>query len=328
MASLLAIHDLRVSFATDEGRSGILHGISLALEPGQTIGVVGESGSGKTVLVRAALGLLDPPFAVDSGRVEYRGRDLLALGERELERIRGRDIALTTPEPRKHLNPLTTIGDQIAKVIKAHADTSTGAAMERAVELLRMVGIPDPELRVAGYPHEMSGGMCQRIIIAMALAHDSKILLIDEPTAGLDVTISRQILDLVQSLVREREVAALIVSRDLGVVAHYCQDLAVMYAGRIVEQAGVDAFFHRPAHPYSVHLLRAAAAARARRGARRGAAALLPPAAHGCAYAPRCAVAETACERAVPELAEPEEEPGRRVRCRRAGELARGEVSA
>ena len=327
-SSLLSLDDLRVSFATDQGRSNILHGISLALEPGQTIGVVGESGSGKTVLVRAVLGLLDPPFAVDGGRVEYRGRDLLTLGERELEGIRGREIALTTPEPRKHLNPLTTIGDQMAKVIKAHTDASTGAAMERAVELLRLVGIPDPELRLAGYPHEMSGGMCQRIIIAMALAHDSKILLIDEPTAGLDVTISRQILDLIRSLVRERGVAALIVSRDLGVVAHYCQDLAVMYAGRIVEQARVASFFRRPMHPYGARLLRAAAAARDRRGSSGGADTLLPPAARGCAYAPRCPAAEPACGQEAPELAEREEEPGRLVRCRRAGELARGEVSA
>ena len=204
MPALLAIDDLHVSFATDRGRTAILHGISLELEPGQTIGVVGESGSGKTVLVRAVLGLLDAPFAIDGGRIEYEGANLLEYGEGELERIRGRNIALTTPDPRKHLNPLTTIGKQIARVIRAHSDVSKKAAMARAVELLGMVGIPDPELRLAGYPHEMSGGMCQRIIIAMALAHDSKILLIDEPTAGLDVTISRQILDLIRGLVRDR----------------------------------------------------------------------------------------------------------------------------
>ena len=325
MPALLAIDDLHVSFETDRGRTGILHGISLDLEPGQTIGVVGESGSGKTVLVRAVLGLLDAPFAIDGGRIEYQGADLLSYGERELERIRGREIALTTPEPRKHLNPLTTVGDQIAKVIRAHSDMSKEAAMARAVELLGMVGIPDPELRLAGYPHEMSGGMCQRIIIAMALAHDSKILLIDEPTAGLDVTISRQILDLIRGLVRERGVAALIVSRDLGVVAHYCRDVAVMYAGRIVERAGVETFFRKPLHPYSARLLRAAAAARDQAVGRSEATALLPPAAHGCSYAPRCPLAEPACEASVPDPAEPAS--GRWVRCLRAAAIANGEVA-
>ena len=326
MSALLAIDDLHVSFATASGRTEILHGISLDLEPGQTIGVVGESGSGKTVLVRAVLGLLDAPFAIDGGRIEFEGANLLEHGEPELERIRGRDIALTTPEPRKHLNPLTTIGDQISKVIRAHSDVSREAAMARAVELLGMVGIPDPELRLAGYPHEMSGGMCQRIIIAMALAHDSKILLIDEPTAGLDVTISRQILDLIRGLVRERGVAALIVSRDLGVVAHYCRDVAVMYAGRIVERADVSAFFRQPLHPYSARLLRAAAAARDRAAAGRAeATALLPPALEGCAYAPRCPLAEPACEASVPEPSDPA--AGRWVRCLRAPAIARGEVA-
>ena len=325
MESLLAIDDLHVSFETDRGRSEILHGISLELEPGQTIGVVGESGSGKTVLVRSILGLLDAPFAVDAGAVDYEGANLLELPEGELERIRGRDIALTTPEPRKHLNPLTTIGLQIANVIRAHSDVSQAAAMERAVELLGMVGIPDPELRLAGYPHEMSGGMCQRIIIAMALAHDSKILLIDEPTAGLDVTISRQILDLIRGLVRERRVAALIVSRDLGVVAHYCRDVAVMYAGRIVEEADVEAFFRQPLHPYSLRLLRAAAAARDRAVGRSEATGLLPPAVEGCAYAPRCPLAESACRESVPGFSQPA--PGRWVRCRRAGEIAARNLS-
>ena len=197
--------------------------------------------------------------------------------------------------------------------------------MARAVELLGMVGIPDPELRLAGYPHEMSGGMCQRIIIAMALAHDSKILLIDEPTAGLDVTISRQILDLIRGLVRERGVAALIVSRDLGVVAHYCRDVAVMYAGRIVERAAVETFFRQPLHPYSARLLRAAAAARDRAPGRSEATALLPPALAGCAYAPRCPIAEPACETSVPEPAEPAS--GRWVRCLKAASIAGGEVA-
>ena len=325
MVSLLVIDDLHVSFETDHGRSAILHGISLNLEPGQTIGVVGESGSGKTVLVRAVLGLLDSPFAVDRGRIEYEGTNLLELGEGDLERIRGRDIALTTPEPRKHLNPLTTIGDQIAKVVRAHSDVAKSTAMARSAELLGMVGIPDPELRLAGYPHEMSGGMCQRVIIAMALAHDSKILLIDEPTAGLDVTISRQILDLIRGLVRERRVAALIVSRDLGVVAHYCRDIAVMYAGRIVEQADVKTFFRQPLHPYSARLLRAAAAARDQAGGRTEATELAPAAVRGCAYAPRCSLVEPVCRESMPELATPESD--RRVRCLRAAAIAKGEVS-
>ena len=326
MPGLLAIDDLRVSFGTDRGgRTGVLHGVSLDLEPGQTIGVVGESGSGKTVLVRAVLGLLDPPFAIDGGRIEYEGANLLEYGEAELERIRGRDIALTTPEPRKHLNPLTTVGDQIARVVRAHSELGREAAMARAAELLEMVGIPDPELRLAGYPHELSGGMCQRIIIAMALAHDSKILLIDEPTAGLDVTISRQILDLVRGLVRERGAAALIVSRDLGVVAHYCRDVAVMYAGRIVERAEVETFFRRPLHPYSARLLRAAAAARDRAAGRSEATALLPPAPRGCAYAPRCPLVEPACRESVPEPASPA--PRRWVRCRRAEAVANGEAA-
>ncbi len=325
MPALLAIDDLRVSFGTDRGRTGILHGVSLDLEPGQTIGIVGESGSGKTVLVRAVLGLLDPPFAIDGGRIGYEGANLLEYGEAELERIRGRHIALTTPEPRKHLNPLTTIGDQIARVVRAHSELSRPAAMARAVELLRMVGIPDPELRLAGYPHELSGGMCQRIIIAMALAHDSKILLIDEPTAGLDVTISRQILDLVRGLVREQGAAALIVSRDLGVVAHYCREVAVMYAGRIVERAEVETFFRRPFHPYSARLLRAAAAARDRAAGRSEATALLPPAPRGCAYAPRCPLVAPACREAVPDPVAPA--PRRWVRCLKAEAIANGEAA-
>ncbi len=326
MAALLEVKDLSVSFEADRGVLAILKGVSLTIETGETIGLVGESGSGKTVLVRAILGLLQAPFSIDRGSIRFEGQELVGLSERALEQIRGREIAMTTPEPRKHLNPLITIGRQMANVIQAHAKVSRSQATDRSVELLQAVGIPDPTLRIASYPHELSGGMCQRVVIAMALAHNSKILLVDEPTAGLDVTISRQILDLIGDLVRQRQVAALLVSRDLGVVAHYCRQVAVMYAGRIVEQAAVPTFFRQPIHPYSSSLLRAAVAARDRSHAGNRATAPLQPAAQGCAYAGRCALVQPACRETAPELEV--QEAGHLVRCLRRQELARGEVAA
>ena len=323
---LLEVEGLSVSYATETGTFPVLRDVALTIAAGDTVGVVGESGSGKTVLARAILGLTESPLRLDGGRVAFEGRDLLQLEEEQVRRLRGRDIALTTPEPRKHLNPLITVGAQIVNVIQAHADVPKRQAMERAVALLRDVGIPDPGSRIASYPHELSGGMCQRVIIAMALAHQTKLLMADEPTAGLDVTISRQILDQVAELVQQHRTALLLVSRDLSVVAHYCRRVAVMYAGRIVEVAEVQDFFDGPLHPYSRQLLRAATAARdARRGAAR-ATALLPPAGEGCAYAPRCPVAEAACLEAVPALAD--RGGGRHVRCRRADALASGELAA
>jgi oligopeptide/dipeptide ABC transporter ATP-binding protein len=304
----------------------VLREISLTVESGQAMGVVGESGSGKTVLVRAILGLLEPQFRFDSGSVRFQGKELMGQSERELAKIRGKDIALTTPEPRKHLNPLLTVGDQIARVVQAHANLTRREARERAVELLRMVGIPDPERRLASYPHELSGGMCQRVIIAMALAHSSKLLLVDEPTAGLDVTISRQILDQIDSLVRHYGSALLLVSRDLGVVAHYCERVAVMYAGAIVEEADVRRFFRQPVHPYSRHLLRAAAAARDRSRAGPVATAGGTPARVGCAYAPRCPVAIPDCQKSSPGLMALGED--HQVRCLRSAALMAKEIVA
>ena len=261
MAALLDIRGLEVQFAADGGTVPVLNGIDLVVEPGESLGVVGESGSGKTVLLRAILGLLRPPWLVRRGAVIFQGEDLRQNSEAELNARRGRDIALTTPEPRKHLNPLLRVGEQIVNVLRAHRRMDRRAAQVRAIELLRAVGIPAPELRVRAYPHEMSGGMCQRVIIAMALAHDPKLLLADEPTAGLDVTISRQILDLMQELIQRTGSSMLLVSRDLGVVAHYCRRIAVVYAGQIVEIADVETFFADAIHPYSRKLLRAAAAA-------------------------------------------------------------------
>ena len=323
MDSLLEVHDLRVEYARATGVVRVLDGVNLVIHPGESLGVVGESGVGKTVLVRAILGLLDPPWRVVSGSVRYRGENLLAQPESELRHLRGREIALTTHEPRKHLNPVATIGDQMARVVQAHRRASRTEARARAIELLRMVGIPDPELRLLAYPHELSGGMCQRVVIAMALAHSPKLLMADEPTAGLDVTISLQILDLMRDLVRDFHSSLLLVSRDLGVVAHYCQRVAVMYAGQIVEVADVPAFFACAIHPYSRRLLRVAVAAT---GDRRGTLSSVGSRGEGrgasCPYAPRCPISIDRCTREEPplELAA----SARWVRCFRHAEITAG----
>jgi oligopeptide/dipeptide ABC transporter ATP-binding protein len=326
VAPLLEVLGLRAAYQGEAGPVPVLNGVDLTLAAGQTLGIVGESGSGKTVLVRAMLGLLRPPWRIEAGEVRFDGQDLLTKSEDELQAIRGRVIALTTPEPRKHLNPLLRVGEQIVNVIRAHSDVSRRAAYERAEELLAAVGIPDPKRRLASYPHELSGGMCQRVVIAMALTHSTRLLLADEPTAGLDVTISRQILDLMHDLVRESQTSLILVSRDLGVVAHYCERVAVMYAGEIVETASVPTFFAGAAHPYSRHLIRAAAAARdssqaaaptvrERSSGRPGS---------GCVYAPRCPVAIGRCQTERPKL-EPLVE-GHLASCFRRAEVAAGGV--
>jgi oligopeptide/dipeptide ABC transporter ATP-binding protein len=325
---LLEIQDLRVAFHGEAGIVPVLNGVNLALEAGETLGIVGESGSGKTVLVKATLGLLRPPWRIVSGRLVFEGEDLLRKPEDELRTLRGRVIALTTPEPRKHLNPLLRIGEQIVNVVRAHSDASRADALERAERLLTAVGIPDPRRRLLAYPHELSGGMCQRVIIAMTLAHSTKLLLADEPTSGLDVTISRQILDLMHDLVRDFHTSLVLVSRDLGVVAHYCERVAVMFAGRIVEIARVPVFFKGAAHPYSRHLIRAAAAARdAERAAPVAAAGRFGPArAEACSYGRRCPVALPCCHQAEPAL-EPVAEH-HLASCFRRAEVAAGALEA
>ena len=261
MAPLLEVRGLTV---VHEGRNTrtILDGIDLHIDHGETLGIVGESGSGKSVLLTAILGLLAPPWRVAAGSVRLKGRELRHLDERALGAIRGKELGLALANPRQHLNPILSIGRQIANVLRAHGDLSLAQALDKAAELLRSVGIPDPVSRLQAYPHELSGGMCQRVILALAVANAPGLLLVDEPTAGLDVTISVQILDLLQSSVRQLRSGLVVVSRDLGVVAHYCERVAVMRAGRIVEEAPVRAFFAAPREAYSLHLLQAAAAAR------------------------------------------------------------------
>ena len=325
MQPLLEVDDVHVRFGREADSVPVLNGASLTLQPGESLGIVGESGAGKTVLVRTILNLLRPPWEVRRGRVIFEGEDLLKKNEEELGRIRGKKIALTSPEPRKQLNPLVRVGDQIANAVRAHSDMSGKAALDRAVELLTAVGLPDPRLRVRSYPHELSGGMCQRVVIAMALAHSPKVLLADEPTAGLDVTISRQILDLMHDLIREFGSSLILVTRDLGVVAHYCQRVAVMYAGQIVEIGETSAFYSAAAHPYSRHLLRAVAAARDdRRGDTSPAGARGVFNEMGCVYAPRCPVSLPICHQERPALGPVTDSHA--AQCHRKVEVSRGEV--
>jgi len=327
VASLLDIDALSVSYERDGKWVRVLDEVALTVEPGESLGIVGESGSGKTVLIRAVLGLLQSPWRIDSGSVLLDGDDLLKKSEEALLRLRGKAIAITSPEPRKHLNPLLRIGEQIVNVIAAHAKMPRSVAMERAVELLTRVGIPDPRRRAFAYPHELSGGMCQRIVIAMALAHSPKVILADEPTAGLDVTISRQILDLMHDLVQRTGSSLVVVSRDLGVIAHYCRRVAVMHSGRVVEIDDVEHFFEHAVHPYSRNLLRAARAARdhtrpaAPTPGTRGA-----PSDAACGYASRCVISEPRCRETRPSL--DTLSLGHLVRCHRRTEIVSAEVEA
>lgn len=323
--SLLEIRDLTVNRITEAGPVRILNGIDLAIDRGETLGIVGESGSGKTVLLRALLNLLDPPWDVCRGEVLFRGKDLLTMPEDELQAIRGKEIALTVANPRSHLNPLAPVGQQIANAIQAHSKLSRKEAMAKTVELLTQVGIADPTTRFSTYPHELSGGMAQRVIIAMALANSPKLLLADEPIFGLDVTIQIQILDLMLQLVRDFNSALVIVSRDLAVVAHYCRRTAVLYAGQIVEAGDSETFFERQIHPYSGHLFRAAVAARdASRDVRSSVGVRVERTETSCAYAPYCLVAIDRCCEQMPVLEPCEGE--RLVRCFRKEEIMAGEV--
>ncbi|MDQ3897082.1 MAG: ABC transporter ATP-binding protein, partial [Actinomycetota bacterium] len=248
---VLSIQNLRVRFPTDEGPLPAVDGVSLDVHPNEVLAVVGESGSGKTVTMLAALGLLPSTAAVD-GRVVFAGRDLLDLGEPELERLRGRRIAIVFQEALAALNPVQRVGDQIAEAITVHDHHLSRAHLHARVgELLDLVGIPDPAARARSYPHELSGGMRQRVVIAMALANDPDVLIADEPTTALDVTIQAQVLEVLRRVRERTRTAVVLVTHDLGVVAGLAHRVAVMYAGRIVETADVRQVFSEPAHPYT-----------------------------------------------------------------------------
>jgi peptide/nickel transport system ATP-binding protein len=254
--ALLDISNLRVSFATAQGEAVAVDGVTLNIDAGETVGLVGESGCGKTVTALSILRLLPPSAAIIGGQILFEGRDLLTLPENGIRAVRGKDIAMIFQEPMSSLNPVFTVGDQIAESIRAHEDAGRAKARRRTIELLKLVEIADAARRVDEYPHQLSGGMRQRVMIAMALACEPKLLIADEPTTALDVTIQAQILELLGGLQRRLGMALLLVTHDLGVVAQQAVRAAVMYAGRIIEHAPVRAIFARPLHPYTRGLLR------------------------------------------------------------------------
>lgn len=252
---ILAIEHLNVGFKDSQRTKEVLRDVSLALSPGEVLGVVGEAGAGKSVLVRATLRLLPPNGSITSGSVLFRGQDLAALPEPQLNRLRGTHISQVLPDAKACLNPLVRIGDFMVAVLKAHRRISTSEARRVAATSLKSVGVPDPERRLRAYPHELSGGTAQRVCLAIAMLHKPAVIIADEPTQGLDVTVQRQVLDMMADLVSVNQASLLIVTRDLGIVAQYCQRAAVMHGGSIVETAPVMELFNNPQSEYTKRLL-------------------------------------------------------------------------
>jgi oligopeptide transport system ATP-binding protein len=314
---LLSVEGLRVEFWTSRGTVYAVNGITFDIAPGETLGIVGESGCGKSVTSLALLGILSRAGKVTAGTAMFEGRDLLTLKDDALRKIRGRDIAMIFQDPMTSLNPVLTVGRQIREALETHFDLGKKEADERAGELLDRVGIPSPKVRLKDYPHQFSGGMRQRAMIAMALACEPKLLIADEPTTALDVTIQAQILDLLHELVQEQDTALILITHDLGVVAGHCERVNVMYAGMFMETGSATQLFGRPRHPYTLGLLQSIPRLDARRkealtpieGAPRD--MLSPPSA--CPFQPRCRFDVEQSRLEVPGLREVE--PGHFVAC-------------
>ncbi len=323
-APLLEVDDLRVDFFTRRGTVQAVRGVSFRLGRGETLGVVGESGSGKSVMAQTLLGLTELPGRITGGDVRWKGESLVTDAEAALRRVRGKEIAMVFQDPMTSLNPLFTVGTQVAEVCRRHLGSSRKAARDRAVELLDLVGIANPERRVKQYPHEMSGGMRQRVLIAMALACEPELLVADEPTTALDVTIQAQILELVAELQQRLGLAVLLITHDLGVVAGLCDRVAVMYAGKLVEVAAADDLYATPGHPYTAGLLNSTPrldVVMPRLVSIDGAPPDLVAPPTGCAFAARCPIAVAQCLEATPGLKV--HEGGRRVACWRPFEVPR-----
>ena len=312
---LLAVKNLVTSFRTDAGILRAVDGVSFDVPKGKSVGIVGESGSGKSVTSLSIMRLVSAPAGrIESGQILYAGKDVLALSEPEMRSLRGRKISMIFQEPMSSLNPVYTVGSQILEVIRLHQKVSRGDAKKKTIEMLRLVGIASPDTRALAYPHQLSGGMRQRVMIAMALACEPELLIADEPTTALDVTIQAQILDLLRRLQDKLNMSIILITHDLGVVAEFAQQVVVMYAGRVVERGPVAELFSRPRHPYTEGLLRSIPVpgqrrARAKQGEPRvrlpTIPGMLPDPLHlpvGCKFQDRCSYVEAECKAAEPEL--------------------------
>ncbi len=332
MPPLLEVRELHTEFRTGAGVVRAVDGISYTVEAGETVAIVGESGSGKSVEALSILRLIpNPPGRIVSGEVLFDGRDLRKLTEEEMRSVRGRDIGMVFQEPMTSLNPVLTIGRQITETLEQHQGATREDADKRAIELLAMVGIAEPRRRLRQYPHQLSGGMRQRVMIAVALACNPKLIIADEPTTALDVTIQAQILELMKSLTQKLGVAQIIITHNLGVVARYASRVNVMYAGRIVEAGSAEAIYHDPRHPYTVALLKSVPRLDQPRRARLDPVEGSPPDLTkldgGCAFRPRCRFAVDKCATAYPKL-DAVGEPGHLVACFRSAEVAEARESA
>ncbi|WP_197519613.1 dipeptide ABC transporter ATP-binding protein [Pseudonocardia sp. HH130630-07] len=328
---VLSVRDLHVAFPSEAGRVEAVRGVDFDLVPGRTLGIVGESGSGKSVTSLAVMGLL-PDSASVSGSIRMGGRELVGLTDEEMSGIRGREIGMIFQDPLSSLTPIFTVGDQLVEAMQIHTDISRSAARTRAAELLDLVGIPDPARRIRSFPHEFSGGMRQRVMIAMAIANDPAVIIADEPTTALDVTVQAQILDVLKVARNETGAAVVMITHDLGVVAGTADDVLVMYAGRPVETATADELFAAPRMPYTIGLL--GAVPRVDSVERRPLVPVpgnpptpvdLPP---GCPFVPRCPVAVASCRDVEPPLVAAGDRPGHAVACVRSGEIVDGRIGS
>jgi len=315
--ALLEVKSLRTSFFTEAGEVRAVDGVSFSVEPGKLMGIVGESGSGKTASVLSIMRLLPESAKIVGGEIIFEGRDLTKLPEPEMRKIRGAKIAMIFQEPMTSLNPVFTIGSQIAEAVRLHQNTSRAEARERAIEALRLVGIADPDRRVDDYPHQLSGGMRQRVMIAMALSCNPQLLIADEPTTALDVTIQAQILDLIRDIQSRLRLAVILVTHDLGIVAEYADTVTILYAARVMEQASSAKLFEKPLNPYTRGLLESIPGVDGTRRRRLQAIpgmipnALNPP--PGCRFHPRCPMAIANCAKIDPPLEE--KAPGHYAAC-------------
>ncbi|MGF7124815.1 MULTISPECIES: ABC transporter ATP-binding protein [unclassified Rhodococcus (in: high G+C Gram-positive bacteria)] len=321
---VLRVEGLSVDFVTDRGWTRVVDGVDLSVPAGSVVGVVGESGSGKTVTSLAAMGLLPAATSKVSGSIRVAGRELVGMTDRELADVRGTEVSMIFQEPRRSLDPAFSVGSQIAEVVRRHERVGRKAAWARAVEMLDAVGIDDAARRADAYPHEFSGGMCQRVMLAIAMVCRPKLLIADEPTTALDVTVQAQMLDLMREVQQQFEVAILFITHDLGVVAQMCDAVNVMYAGQVIESAPVEDLFLSPQHPYAQGLLDAIPDHRDRSAPLQAIAGAVPAPwdwPDSCRFAPRCPHAGPECEAGPVPLAGAAAESTRAVRCVRANDL-------